>query len=93
MSMNAPTNTSPEGAQNAFSWIVSWLAIILVLVALSSVQWGKRIVYYVAWLSVILLIVTHSSEFSSLFGQFNQDTISAGSASTGNPPGNVPPSA
>jgi hypothetical protein len=96
MSMTNPTNTSPAGAQGALTWLTSWLVIILVLVALAQVEWGKRIVYYVAWLSVVLLIVTHSSEFSSLLGTFGQtpDTIGQSGASGPGvplPPGSLPP--
>lgn len=75
------------GGQNAFTWLVSWLMMILLLVTLAQTEWGKRIVYYVAWLSVVLLIVTHSAELTSLFGNFGKDTLNGAETS---PPGSFP---
>lgn len=79
-----PTNTSPAGAQNAFTWLASWLVMILVLIALAQSEWGKRLVYYLAWLAVVLLIVMHSSEFTSLFGNFAPASSQSGSGAGGN---------
>ena len=50
----------------AFVWIVTWLIFIAVFVALSSVRWGKTIVYYALWMMVLLLVVTHASELTAL---------------------------
>ena len=50
----------------AFVWIVTWLVMIAVLVALASTRWGKTLVYYALWLMLVLLIVTHGSELASL---------------------------
>lgn len=87
-----PTNTSATGKQNAFTWLVSWLMMLLLLLTLAQTEWGKRIVYYVAWLSVVLLIVTHSSELTSLFGGFTQDALSnVEKPVSAPPPGSFPP--
>ena len=50
----------------AFIWIVTWLIFIAVFVALSSVRWGKTIVYYALWMMVLLLVVTHGAELAAL---------------------------
>lgn len=79
----------PEtGNQSAFSWLASWLVLIVFLIALAQTEWGKRIVYYLAWLSVALLLVTHSGEFVTLFGSFGTPPESTVGAP---PPGTLPP--
>jgi len=50
----------------AFTFLVTWLIMIAVLVALAGTRWGKTIVYYVLWLMVVLLVVTHGKELASL---------------------------
>ena len=50
----------------AFVWIVTWLLLIAVLVALAGTSWGKPIVYYTLWLAVVLLVVSHATELTSL---------------------------
>ena len=82
------SSISAEGSQSAFTWLASWLVMLIFLVALAQTEWGKRIVYYLAWLSVFLLVVTHFGEFSSLFGNFASEP---GSTLTAPPPGTLPP--
>lgn len=50
----------------AFTWISTWIIMILFLVMISATGWGRSIVYYILWLAVILLLVTHADELSSL---------------------------
>ena len=50
----------------AFSWVLTWIIMISVLVALSATRWGRPIVYYSLWLMVVILVVSRGSEVSSL---------------------------
>ena len=50
----------------AFSWIATWIVMILLLIFLAKTQWGKGLVYWLIWLAVILLLVTHADELTSL---------------------------
>ncbi len=50
----------------AFVWIVTWVIMIAVLVALASTRWGKTLVYYTLWLMVVILVVSHGKELASL---------------------------
>ena len=82
------SSISAEGSQSAFTWLASWLVMLIFLLALAQTEWGKRIVYYLAWLSVLLLVVSHFGEFSSLFGDFASEPAST---LTAPPPGTLPP--
>ena len=84
---------SDTGSQSAFTWLASWLVMLIFLVALAQTEWGKRIVYYLAWLSVLLLVVSHFGEFSSLFGNFATEpasTLTAPPPGSYNPTGGIP---
>ena len=50
----------------AFIWIVTWVIVIAVFVALASTRWGKTLVYYTLWMMVVILVVSHGKELSSL---------------------------
>lgn len=50
----------------AFTWISTWIIMLLFLVMISATGWGRSIVYYILWLAVILLLVSHADELSSL---------------------------
>lgn len=51
---------------SAFQWLVSWIAILLIVGLLARSNWGKPIVYYFLWMMVLILILTHASDFAAL---------------------------
>lgn len=52
---------------SALSWFSTWLIMILLLVVLAKITWGRTIVYYLLWLAVALLLYSHADELTSMF--------------------------
>ncbi len=57
---------------NAFTWLIAWIAMIVFLVLINKSRLGHVIIYYALWLMLTFLLVTQYKAITTLLAPIGQ---------------------